>query len=46
MYKNQTTIERKYPKLYIKDSRKNKGISEKLTAIIESNNWLNIYWLE
>jgi hypothetical protein len=41
MYKNQTTIERKYPKLYIKDSRKNKGISEKLTAIIESNNWLN-----
>ena len=47
MYKNQTTIERKYPKLYIEDStKKKKSISEKLTAILESNNWLNIYWLE
>jgi len=47
IYKNQTTIERKYPKLYIEDIRKkNKTFSEKLSAIIESNNWLNIYWVE
>ena len=44
---NQTTIERKYPSLYIKDSsNKNKSFCEKFTEILESDNWLNIYWLE
>ena len=47
MSKNQTTIERKYPKLYIEDyNKKNKSFCEKFSKMIESNNWLNIYWLE
>ena len=47
MNKNQTTIERKYPKLYIEDSNnKNKNFCDKFSSMLESNNWLNIYWLE
>ena len=47
IYKNQTTIERKYPKLYIEDKRKeNKGFYEKISKALENDNWLNIYWLE
>ena len=47
MCKNQTTIERKYPKLYIEDcSKLNRSFSEKFSRMIENNNWLNIYWLE
>lgn len=44
---NQTTIERKYPSLYIKDpSKKDKSFCEKFSEILENENWLNIYWLE
>jgi hypothetical protein len=44
---NQTTIERKYPSLYIKDpSKKDKSFCEKFSEILENDNWLNIYWLE
>ena len=47
MCKNQTTIERKYPILYIEDRNKlNRSFSEKFSKMIENNNWLNIYWLE
>ena len=47
MYKNQTTIERKYPSLYIKDNRKNnRSFKEKFSRMLETNNWLNIYWLD
>ena len=47
VYKSQTTIERKYPKLYIEENnKKNISFCEKLSKTIENNNWLNIYWLE
>ena len=47
IYKDQTTIERKYPKLYIEEKRKkNKSFCEKISKAIENDNWLNIYWIE
>ena len=47
MYKGQTTLERKYPQLYIEDNnKKNKSLCYKFSKMIESNNWLNIYWLD
>ena len=47
IYKNQTTIERKYPKLYIEEKgKKNKSFCEKISKAIENDNWLNIYWIE
>ena len=47
MYKNQTTIERKYPSLYIKDNKKNsRSFKEKFSRMLENNNWLDIYWLD
>jgi hypothetical protein len=47
IYKNQTTIERKYPKLYIEDKKKeSQFFCEKLSKALENDNWLNVYWLE
>ena len=47
LYKCQTTIERKYSKLYLEDiTKNNRSFTEKFSRMIENNNWLNIYWLE
>ena len=47
IYKNQTSIERIYPKLYIKDEKALKmTFWEKLSSAIEYNNLFSIYYLD
>ena len=47
IYKNQTTIERIYPKLYVKEeSIDNKSFCGRLSDLIECDNLLNIYILD
>lgn len=47
MCKNQTTIERKYKHMYKEDpKKKGRSFKEKFSRMLETDNWLNIYWLE
>ena len=47
IYKDQTTIERKYPKLYIKDETiKKESFCERFSSIMEIDNVFNIYYID
>lgn len=43
LYKDETTIERKHKQLKYQ-SQKNKSFKDKINKMIESDNWLDIYW--
>ena len=43
IYRDETTIERKYPKLKCKEQNKKK-FTEKISEMLQSENWLDVYW--
>jgi hypothetical protein len=45
LYYDYTTLELKYKQYHIDNpNKKNRKLSEKISTIIGSSNWLNIYW--
>ena len=45
LYKGDTTIERRYPSLK-KPKIRNKSFIDRVNSVIESNNWVNVYWID